>query len=81
MKKPKPKTNNATRQAAEAWPLLAAYLDLAERHAALLTERLEAALARAREAKEKQIEADVAAIMANVQAAIMAAPAPAIFKQ
>jgi hypothetical protein len=69
----------SVREAETAWPLLTAYLDLAERHTAVLIERLDAALACARQAKEKQIESDVAAIMANVEAVIEALPAPNIF--
>jgi hypothetical protein len=72
-------TKRATETAAEAWPLLAAYVDLAERHSALLLERLEASLARARATQAEKIEAEVAETLAQVEAAILAMPAPKIF--
>jgi hypothetical protein len=80
-RKRKPTKPAAVREAETAWPLLAAYLDLAERHAAVLIERLDAALARAHAAKEKKIEADVAAIMANVEAVINALPPVDIYRE
>jgi len=74
------KTNPAAATAAEtAWPLLAAYLDLAERHSALLVERLDDALARAKAEQAARIDAEVSAIMRNVEAAINAAPPADIF--
>jgi hypothetical protein len=81
MKTSKPrKTNSAAATAAEtAWPLLAAYLDLAERHSALLVERLDDALARAKAEQAARIDAEVSAIMRNVEAAINAAPPADIF--
>jgi hypothetical protein len=69
----------AVREAETGWPLLAAYLVLAERHAALLVERLDAALTRAKADQAARIDAEVSAIMRNVEAAINAAPAPDIF--
>ena len=79
-RKRKPTKPAAVREAETAWPLLTAYLDLAERHTAVLMERLDTALARARQAKEKQIESDVADIMANVQAVINALPPVDIYR-
>jgi hypothetical protein len=80
--KPKPPKAKPTavREAQSAWPLLAAYLELAERHAALLTQTLQRALADARQAhRNAQIEAQVADTLDEVEAAIMAMPAPKLF--
>jgi hypothetical protein len=63
----------------DVWPLLAAYTDLAERHAALLVERLESTLARAKADREARVAADVRAIMQDVEAALEAMPAPKLF--
>ena len=81
MKTSKPRRTNsaAVREAETAWPLLAAYLDLAERHSALLVERLDDALARAKAEQAARIDAEVSAIMRNVEAAINAAPPADIF--
>jgi hypothetical protein len=64
----------AVHEAETAWPLLTAYLELAERHAALLVERLDGALARAKAGQAVRIDAEVSAIMANVEAVINALP-------
>jgi len=71
----------AVREAETGWPLLAAYLDLAERHAALLVERLDAALARAKAEQAVRIDAEVSAIMANVEAVINALPPVDIYRE
>ncbi len=70
----------AVREAQSAWPLLAAYLDLAERHAALLVERLDTALARAKAEQAVRIDAEVSAIMANVEAVINGLPPVDIYR-
>jgi len=80
--KPKPPKAKpaAVREAETGWPLLAAYLHLAERHAALLVERLDAALARAKAEQAVRIDAEVSAIMANVEAVINALPPVDIYR-
>ncbi len=64
----------------DVWPLLAAYTDLAERHAALLADNLHRTLADAKQAhRNAEIEAQVAKTLDEVEAAIMAMPAPKLF--
>lgn len=80
----KPNTSKAKPSApcplVDVWPLLAAYSDLAERHAALLAETLNRAVADAKQAQSNaKIEAQVADTFAQVEAAIMAMPAPKLF--
>lgn len=79
--KPHKPKSSAVREAETAWPLLQAYLSLAERHTDLLIQNLHRSLADARQARRNaQIDAEVAATLDEVEAAILAMPAPDIFK-
>jgi len=81
-KRHKPTNPASVREAETAWPLLTAYLDLAERHAELLAERVErtrAELVQLEAERTRAIKAKLAATLDEVEAAIMAAPAPKIF--
>jgi len=72
--------SSAVRESETAWPLLQAYCDLAERHTALLIQTLHRSLADARQAHcSAKIEAQVADTLDEVEAAIMAMPAPKLF--
>jgi len=64
----------------DAVPLLAAFIDLAERSIAEQVERLETMLARAEAAKEARIAEDIRSIMDNVEAALDALPNPDFYK-
>jgi hypothetical protein len=74
----------SVREAETAWPLITAYLDLAERHAELLAERVErtrAELAKAEAALISKLEEEPCEAVRIVREAILNASAPAIFKQ
>lgn len=78
-KRQKPKSS-APCNAVDAWPLLAAYLDLAERHANLLCRDLEAATAKAvADIRNGEARAEMDATLADIAAAIHAMPAPKLF--
>jgi hypothetical protein len=81
-RKRKPTKPATVREAETAWPLLTAYLDLAERHAALLAEKVawtRREAARAEAALLAKLDEEPCEASRIFRAAILNAPAPKLF--